>query len=217
MIDVPVYSMDGKQSGSRQIDPDILGGQVNSKLLKQAIVMYRANMRQGTSTTKSRSMVVGSTRKLFRQKGTGNARMGTIRTNIRRGGGVAFAKRNRDFSQAMPKKMRRLARNQAILAKMTSADAMIVEGLSFDAPKTKKFAEMMSAVGAGRGCLVALGQADRNVYRSGRNIPKAEVKIFGELSAYDVLRRAKLILTPEAFDALTTNAGKTAGQAGEQK
>ena len=103
MIHVPVYKMDGQSAGSGEIDPVVLGGKVRASLLKQAVVMYQANSRQNTSSTKSRGMVKGSTRKLYRQKGTGNARMGAARTNIRRGGGVAFAKVKKDFSQSLPK------------------------------------------------------------------------------------------------------------------
>ncbi|MCH8883229.1 MAG: 50S ribosomal protein L4 [SAR324 cluster bacterium] len=107
-----------------EVDPDPLGGQVRPRLLKQAVVMYQANRRQNTSATRSRGMVVGSTRKLYRQKGTGNARAGARRTHVRRGGGVAFAKGRQNFTQSMNKKMRRLARNNAILAKIVSDEVM---------------------------------------------------------------------------------------------
>jgi large subunit ribosomal protein L4 len=194
--------MDGRQSGTVQIDPEILGGQVRPKLLKQAVVMYQANARQNTSATRNRALVKGSTRKLYRQKGTGNARMGSIRTCVRRGGGVAFAKGRQDYTQALPKKMRRLARNNAILAKLVSGDVMIVEDLAFEKPRTKMFASMLSALGSDRGCVVAMKEMDRNIYLSGRNIAKTDVKSVRELNAYDVLRRKKLIFTKDAFDSL---------------
>ncbi len=202
MFDVPVYKMDGQQTGTVQIDPAVLGGEVRPKVLKQAVVMYLANRRQNTSATRSRGMVEGSTRKLYRQKGTGNARMGTIRTNIRRGGGVAFAKGRQNFSQKLPKKIRRLARNNAILAKLDAGDVMIVEDLAFEQPRTKAFASMLRALNAERGCVVALRDADRNAYLAGRNIPKTEVRPLRELNAYEVLRRRKLILSRDAFDVL---------------
>lgn len=211
MIDVPVYNMEGQQSGSVQIDPALLGGEVRPRLLKQAVVMYQANLRQCTSATKSRGMVKGSTRKLYRQKGTGNARMGNIRTNVRRGGGVAFAKGEQDYSQVLPKKMRRLARNNAILAKLLAGDVAVVEGLKFEKPRTRLFATMMRAIGAERGCTVALERDDRTVYLSGRNIPKTEVKPVRELNAYDVLRRRKLLFTREAFDCLVNDPVLLAG------
>ncbi len=117
MIDVPVYDMSGNQTGSIEIDEAILGRRVRIDLLKQAVLMWRSNQRQGSARTKSRGMIVGSTRKLFRQKGTGNARMGASRQPVRRGGGVTFAKKARSFRHEMPKKMRQLARNSALLAR----------------------------------------------------------------------------------------------------
>ncbi len=202
MIEVPVYKMDGQQAGTVEIDPAVLGGEVRPKLLKQAVVMYQANSRQNTAASKSRGMVEGSTKKLYRQKGTGNARMGAIRTCVRRGGGVAFAKGRQNYEQALPKKMRRLARNNAILAKLQSGNVAVVEDLKFEAPRTKVFASMLNAIGADRGCVVAMAGQDRNTYLAGRNIAKTEVKPVRELNAYDVLRRKKLILTKEAFECL---------------
>lgn len=207
MMEVPVYKFDSQggtvaPAGAVEIDPAILGGKVRPQLLKQAVVMFLANSRQNTSATRSRGMVEGSTRKLYRQKGTGNARMGTIRTNIRRGGGVAFAKGAQDYSQALPKKMRRLARNNAILAKLETGDVAIVDGLSFARPRTKLFATMVHALGGARGCTVALAELDPNTFLSGRNVAKADVKPVRELNAYDILRRRKLIFTREAFECL---------------
>src|SRR5210317_1804219 len=111
MIDLAVYNTDGKEVDSLKVDEATLGGSVRYALLKQAVVMYHANKRVGTAANKSRSMVAGSSKKLFRQKGTGNARVGNIRTGKRKGGGVTFAKTKRDFSKSMPKKQRRLARD----------------------------------------------------------------------------------------------------------
>ena len=128
-----------------------MGGKVRYDLLKQAVVTYRANARQGTVMTKSRGMVHGASRKLYRQKGTGRARAGNLRTPVRVGGGHAFAKINRDFSKKFSKKMRRLARNSAILAKAMAGTAMIVDGLKFDEPKTSHMAKMLKATKTDRG------------------------------------------------------------------
>ncbi len=205
MLSIPLFDGQGKPAGTVEIDPSLLGGRVRPKLLKQAVVMYQANARQATSATRSRGMVIGSTRKLFRQKGTGNARMGARRTNIRRGGGVAFAKGNQNYRQDLNKKMRQLARNNAILAKIEGNDVAVVDGVSFDAPSTKRFASLLRAVGGDRGCLFTMGSADDTVYRSGRNIPKTEVRPLGEVNAYDILRRRKLVMTKPAFDALVND------------
>ena len=126
MIDVKIYNREGKELESVRVDEALFGGTVRHPLLKQAIVMYHANKRVGTAATKSRGMVEGSTRKLYKQKGTGNARAGAVRTPVRVGGGVAFAKAVRDFSKDMPKKQRRLACDSALLAKMHSGHLMVV-------------------------------------------------------------------------------------------
>ncbi|HUU85957.1 MAG TPA: 50S ribosomal protein L4 [Phycisphaerae bacterium] len=205
MLELPVYNMEGQQTGSVQIDPQILGDRVRPQLLKQAIVTYQANRRQGSARTRNRGRVSGSTRKIYRQKGTGNARMGTVRSPIRRGGGVTFAKQNLVFDRTLPKKMRRLARNNAILAKILSQDALVVEGLAFEEPKTKRMGELLRGVGASRGCLLALHQPDDNVVLSGRNLPKTDVRLVQDLNAYEILRRKKLILSRPAFEVLTND------------
>ena len=205
MIDVPVYNMSGEQTGALQIDEAALGERVRFDLLKQAVVMWRANQRQGSARTKSRGMVRGSTRKLYRQKGTGNARAGAARTGLRRGGGVVFAKLERSFRREMPRKMRQLARNSALLSKLQSNGVAIVDPLVFDEPTTKDFHAMLKAVGADRGCVLALDSANPTVYKSGRNIPKTEIRQVHELNAYEILRRRKLLFTRPAFEAVVAN------------
>jgi len=208
MIDVPIYDMTGKQTGSMQINESLLGGRVRLDLLKQAVTAWRANQRQGSARTKSRGMVTGSTRKLYRQKGTGNARAGAARTPVRRGGGVTFAKTERPPRLDMPKKMRRLARNSALLAKLQSSDVLIVESLQLDQPKTKTFFKLLKALGAERGCVVALGAPNDIAYKSGRNIPKTEIRQVHELNAYEILRRRKVIFSKDAFETLVANPGR---------
>ena len=202
MLEIPVYDMSGSRTGSMEVDPQLLGGHVRPKLLKQAIVVQQANRRLGTASTKSRSMVRGSTRKIYRQKGTGNARMGSSRTVVRTGGGVAFAKGKQNFSRVLPKKMRRLARNNAILAKAVAEKVVVVDGLSFDEPKTRTMAQLLGGIGATRGCVLALDEPNDTVYRSGRNIPKTDIRVLRELSAYEILRRDTLIVAKEALEDL---------------
>ena len=207
MVNVPVYNSLGTKVGEEPIDEALLGGEINTALLKQAVVMYQANQRQGTVQTKSRGDVAGSTRKLYRQKGTGRARAGNVRTPVRKGGGHAFAKRPRDFRQAMPVKMRRLARNQAVLTKIRSEDALIIDGLKIESPKTGPVAKMLASVGAERGCVFATKGLDVAVYKSGRNIPRTDILDVAGLNAYQILRRRKLIFTREAFEAFKEIAG----------
>src|ERR1700744_3729189 len=163
MIDVPVYNQAGKEIEKFSVDEAKLGGTVREVLLKQALVMYHANQRQGTVRTLARGEVAGSTRKMFRQKGTGNARTGGIRNPIKKGGGHAKQKRPKDWRQAMPKKARRLARDSALLSKIQSQDVRVLDTLSLSEPKTKEVAKMFKALGIDRSVLVALAGRDQNV------------------------------------------------------
>jgi large subunit ribosomal protein L4 len=202
MIDVAVHNREGKEIESLQVDESLFGGTVRHPLLKQAIVMYHANKRVGTAATKSRGMVQGSTRKLFRQKGTGNARVGNARTGKRVGGGVTFAKVNRDFGKRMPKKQRRLATDSAILVKLMSGSVVVVDELNFDAPKTKDFSAVLGNLKIDRSCVVTLTDNDENVYKSARNIPKVVVMAVADLNAGDICNHQKVLFTKDAFMAL---------------
>lgn len=203
MIEIPIIDAAGKQVGSERLDPDLLGGRVRYSLLKQAVVAYRANQRVGTVQTKTRADVQGASKKLYRQKGTGRARAGNVRTPVRVGGGHAFAKKNRDFSQKLNRKSRRLARDSAILAKALSGSARILKDMSFDKPQTKKFAGLLRAADSNRGALVAIDAPNVNLVKSGRNLPKVDIKLIGDVNAYDVLRARSLVFTPESFKALS--------------
>ena len=202
MIDIAVYNKEGKEVDSLQVDEGIFGGYVRHTLLKQAIVMYHANKRVGTAATKSRGMVAGSTKKLFRQKGTGNARVGNARTHKRVGGGVAFAKTARDLGKRMPRKQRLLATESAILAKLLSGSVMVVDELSFDEPKTTDFAAVLNNLKIDRSCLVTIDGYNDNLYKSARNIPKVSVMAVSDLNAGDICNRQKMLITKEAFLSL---------------
>ena len=199
MIDLAVYNADGREVDRLKVDEAVLGGRVRYPLIKQAIVMYHANKRVGTASTKSRSMVAGSDRKLFRQKGTGNARVGNIRTGKRVGGGVTFAKSLRDFRKSMPKKQRRLARDSAILAKLLSNNVVVVDGLSLEKPKTRDFVSVLTKLKIDRSCLVTVGSADANLCKSARNVPKVAVMPVKDLNAGDICRYRKMLFTKEAL------------------
>ena len=194
-----VYNTDGQEMESLKVDEAVFGGSVRYPLLKQAIVMYHANKRVGTAANKGRSMVVGSSRKVFRQKGTGNARIGNIRTGKRVGGGVTFAKSLRDFGKRMPKKQRRLARDSAILAKLLSNNVVVVDGLNFEKPKTKDFIGVLNNLKIERSCLVTINSADVNLYKSAKNVPKVAVMPVSELNAGDICNYRKMLFTKEAF------------------
>ncbi len=202
MIEVAVQNREGKELESLQVDAGLFGCSVRFPLLKQAIVMYHANKRVGTAATKSRGMVRGSTRKLFRQKGTGNARVGNSRTGKRVGGGVTFAKVNRDFGKRMPKKQRRLATDSAILSKLLSGSVVVVDELNFDAPKTKDFSQVLGNLNIDRGCVVAVSESSENLYKSARNIPRIAVMTVTDLNAGDICNRQKMLVTKDAFLSL---------------
>jgi large subunit ribosomal protein L4 len=211
MIEVAVYNTDGQEIETVKVEESALGGAVRYSLLKQAIVMYHANKRVGTASTKGRSMAVGSGRKLYRQKGTGFARAGTRRTGKRVGGGVTFAKVPRDFGKRMPKKQRRLARDSAILAKLKSNSVVVVDGLNVERPKTKDVANILENLNIERSCLVTVGEYDDNLYKSVRNIRDVAVMPVAELNAGDICNYQRMLFTKEAL-LTVLNRDKTAQQ-----
>ena len=202
MIRLPVYNSQGKEVENLKVDEATLGGRVRYALLKQAIVMYHANKRVGTAATKNRALVEGSTRKLYAQKHTGNARAGTIRTAKRVGGGVTFAKVARDFSQQMPKKQRLLARASAVLAKLLSNNVVVVDQLKFEKPKTKDFATVLNNLKIDRSCLVVINNYDEALWKSARNISRVSVLSAAESNAGDICSHTKLLFTKDAFLSL---------------
>jgi len=199
MIELAVLSREGKKVETLTVDESVLGRRVRFPLLKQAIVMYHANRRVGTAATKNKSLVEGSTRKLYRQKGTGNARAGQVRTHKRVGGGVAFAKVARDFRQEMPKKQRRLARDSAVLVKLLDHKVVVVSDLALNQPKTKDFVKILGNLGISRSCLVAIKDLDTNVYKSARNIPAVAVLPVTDLNAGQICGHDTMLFTKEAL------------------
>ncbi|UCD76319.1 MAG: 50S ribosomal protein L4 [Phycisphaerales bacterium] len=216
MIELPVYDKKGKQVDTLAIDEAQLGGEVRPVLLKQAFVMFHANRRQGSARTKSRSMVEGSTRKLYRQKGTGNARAGSRRTVIRRGGGVAFAKdrTHADFRQRMPKKMRRLANRNALLAKLVDDEVKCIDDLAFDPPRTRDFKALLQAVGIDRTCLVALGPDMRNAALSARNLQNVDTIRVEQLNVFELLNHRYLVVDRAALQSFLDGSAWADASAG---
>ncbi len=202
MFEVPIYNIDGKQIDTFKVSGEAFGEQVNVDLVKQAVVTYHANRRQGSAKTKGRSEIAGTMHKMYRQKGTGNARHGTRKVNLMRGGGSTFAKQPRNFTKRFPQKMRQAALRSAILAKIIGQDICIVDDLAVEQPKTAKLAGLMKKLEINRSCILTLAGRDNNVYLSSRNIPDLMVRITEELNAYDVATRQKMIITSEAMKAL---------------
>lgn len=199
MIEIPVHALDGSQSQTLKVDEQLLGGEVRPALLKQAYVMYHANQRQGAATTRGRGEKAGSSRKLYRQKGTGRARRGEVRTNIMRGGGNAHPKRPKSWRQSMPEKQRRLATRNALLSKLLDGEVKVVEDFRFDQPKTKRIAQALEALGINRTCLLALDGGDHNTALSARNIPDVQTIRVDQLNAFDLLSRRFLLVSKPAL------------------
>jgi large subunit ribosomal protein L4 len=202
VIDLVVYNRRGQEVESLKVEESVFGGFVRYPLLKQAVVMYQANKRAGTAATKGRSDVAGSTRKLFRQKGTGRARVGNVRTGKRVGGGAIFAKTARDFGKRMTRKQRKLATDSAILAKLLGKDVVVVDELKFERPRTRDFAEILANLKIGRNCLVTISSVDAALYKSARNIPRIAVMPVAELNAADICSHHKILFTKKAFLSL---------------
>jgi large subunit ribosomal protein L4 len=199
MIQIPVHNSSGEQIDTLELDEGLLGGEVRPALLKQAYTRYHANRRQGTAATRTRGLVEGSTRKLYRQKGTGNARRGAIRTNIMRGGGVAFGKRPKDWRQDMPAKMRRLANRNALLAKAVDGEVKIVDQYGIESPSTRRFADLLAKLGIDRSCLVALSDTRGPEGRSARNLPDISLSLVDRLNVYDMLSHRYLLVEKQAL------------------
>jgi large subunit ribosomal protein L4 len=173
--------------------------------------MYQANLRQGTFRSKGRGEVSGSTKKLYRQKGTGNARAGSRRSGTRRGGGHIFAKRPRDFSYRLPRKAVQAATRMAIASRIRDNDIVIIDELGFSAPKTKEMAAILKALKlTGLSTLVTTANIDGNVYRSSRNIEGVSVSPVADLNALAVLKPKRLLVTKAALDEIKARAARTA-------
>ena len=212
MATLPVYDSSGAEVGKYEIDPAVFSETINKQLLHDVVVMYQASARQGSHKTKSRAEVAGSRKKMYRQKGTGNARAGHRTSNIRRGGGHAFAIRNRDYSYRLPRKAVRLATRMAIAGKIQEDRVMVVDGLKLDAPKTSVIAKMLKGMGVdGTSTLIATADHSPAVYKSARNIGGVSVLQVSDLNALAVLKPQRMIVTREAMDRLKENAAKPSG------
>ena len=214
MASLNIYDHSGKQVGTYALDPAELAPRINKQLLHDAVVMYQANQRQGTFRTKSRAEVAGTTKKMYRQKGTGNARAGSRRSPVRRGGGHTFAKRPRDFSYSLPRKALQLATRMALAAKIQDNELVLIDDLKFDSPKTKDMVAIIKALGLADGSLLVTTAAlDTNVYKSARNIEGVEVSPYTGLNALNVLSPKRVLMTKAALDAVRAKAPKKSAAA----
>ncbi len=210
MPKLTVHDAKGKKVGTYTVEPSDFAPRINKQLLHDAVVMYQANKRQGSHKTKTRSMVAGSTKKMYRQKGTGNARAGSRRSGIRTGGGHIHAINNRDYSYSLPRKALRLATKMAIASKIKDDQITLIDKLDFSEPKTREMVSIISHLGCqGESLLIATAGHSPNVYKSARNIQQVSVSNAADLNALSVLSARRLVITTEALDQLKSNGSDT--------
>jgi large subunit ribosomal protein L4 len=209
MASLPIHDRTGKQVGTYDIDPAAIAPSINKQLLHDVVVMYQANQRQGTFATKSRGEVAGTTKKMYRQKGTGHARAGSRRAVQRRGGGHAFAKEPRDFGYRIPRKALQLATRMALASKIADNQLVVIDDLKLAAPKTKEMAGILAALKLkGSSVLVTTNTYDENAYKSARNIEGVSIAPAAELNAYCLLKPRRVLITKAALDGLRDKAVK---------
>jgi large subunit ribosomal protein L4 len=216
-MQVPVLNMQGNTVAQLQIDEKSLGGEVNAALIKQAFVMYHANLRQGSSRTKNRREVEGSTRKIYKQKGTGNARHGDKKANLFKGGGHGHSKKRvrEDYRLDMPKKMRRKANRNALLAKLVDNEVRVIDSISFKTPKTKDFQNFLEAIKVDRSALVALGMdaaKAEGALLSGRNVEDVSMVRVDQINAFNLLNHRYLVITKSDLESWLSGPSSQTGK-----
>ncbi|GEM01781.1 large subunit ribosomal protein L4 [Halolactibacillus halophilus] len=200
MPKVALYNQSGSQVGDVELNDSVFGIEPNEHVLHDAVVMQQASRRQGTHAVKNRSAVAGGGRKPWRQKGTGRARQGSIRSPQWVGGGVVFGPTPRSYGYKLPKKVRRLALQSALSSKVNENNLVVLEGLAFDAPKTKEVVKVLDALKVSEKVLIVTADKDDVVAKSTNNLPNAKVLTVSGLNVLDLLTHDKLIITKDAAD-----------------
>lgn len=200
MPKVALYNQAGSQVGEIELSDAVFGIEPNNNVLFDAIIMQRATRRQGTHKVKNRSEVSGGGRKPWRQKGTGRARQGSIRSPQWRGGGIVFGPTPRSYSFKLPKKVRRLAIKSALSTKVLGNDVVVLENLTIEAPKTKDMVQVLNALSLDKKVLIVTADADQTVELSARNIPGVTVVDANGVNVLDVMNHDKMVITKEAAE-----------------
>ena len=198
MAKFDVLDMNGKKVSTIELSDAVFGMTPNEKVMHAAVVNFLANQRQGTQSTKTRSEVSGGGKKPWRQKGTGRARQGSIRSPQWTHGGIAFGPKPRSYRYAIPKKMRRLALKSAFSDKVATGDMIVLDALTLEEIKTKTVAAMLKALGAEKKVMIVLPEKDETVLKSARNIPGVNVTLVNTLNTYEVLNADKFIVLKDA-------------------
>ena len=199
MTSVNLYKQDGIQNGTIDLNADIFGIEPNENAEFEAILRQRASMRQGTHAVKNRSAVSGGGKKPWRQKGTGRARQGSIRSPQFRGGGIVFGPTPRSYKYSLPRKVRQLAIKSALSQKVLDNSFVVVDALNFDAPKTKEFADVMGNLNVAEKTLVVVTDDDKNAALSARNLANATVVTPAGVNILNVVDNQKIVITKSAL------------------
>lgn len=200
MPKVALYDITGSQIGDVELSDDIFGVEINTHVMYEAVKNYLANQRQGTQSAKTRAEVRGGGRKPWRQKGTGRARQGSIRSPQWKGGGVVFAPKPRDYSYKLPKKIKRLALKSALSSKVQDQEIIVVDSLVLDAPKTKDMIKVLSNLKANKKTLVVIPERDENLILAARNIPGVKTAYVNTINVYDILNCDSFLITKDAVN-----------------
>ncbi len=198
MPKVALYNSEGEQIGSIKLSDEVFGVEVNKAVLHEAVVNQRANMRQGTQSTKTRGEVRGGGRKPWRQKGTGRARQGSIRAPQWIKGGVALGPKPRNYKYSLPKKVKRLAMKSALSSKVLDNNILVLDDFKFDQIKTKRMTELLGKLEISSRALIVLPEKNAEVQKSARNIPGIKTTLVNTLNVYDILKHDKFIITKDA-------------------
>jgi len=209
-MEVKVLDINGKETGrSVQLADSVFAIEPNKHAIYLDVKQYLANQRQGTHKAKERAEVAGSTRKIKKQKGTGTARAGSAKSPVFKGGGTIFGPRPRSYSFKLNKALKRLARKSAFTIKAQEANLFVVEDFTFEAPSTKNFINVLKALGLeGKKSLFVLGESNKNVYLSSRNLERASVVTTSELNTYGILNAKSLVLTEGSLEGIVENLSK---------
>jgi len=199
---IPVYNAKGKEVGTFAFDKKIFDGSVNKKILYQAVIMYNANRRQGTASTKSRGEISGGGKKPWRQKGTGRARAGSSRSPLWRGGGTIFGPLPRDFHYDIPKKMKRLAFLSSLNSKLNENKVVGIDAVVIDEPKTKKVKDILKALKLAGRSLFVVDNIDNNVRLASRNLQEVRLRDYKDFNTMDVLTCDTMVLSKAALEKL---------------
>ena len=202
MPKVNVLNIKGENVGELELNETLFNSEVSEHAVYEVVKNQLANKRQGTQSARTRAEVRGGGRKPFRQKGTGRARQGSIRAPHYTGGGVVFAPKPRDYSYKVPTKLRRKALYSVLTSKLKDDELIVLDSLSFEAPKTKEAANILNAIEAGKKAYVITAENDSVVYRSFRNIEGVDVAAANLVNVYDLVRHNKLVITKDAIAKL---------------